>query len=347
MFKKHAAKRIKLDISYSAIFKVLAVAFLIVFLYLVRDVVLVLFVAFIISSAIMPAVNGMQNRGVPRFLGVLLMYLVLISLIILAIILAVPPITEQLGQLASSLPTFYHKVDIAIQNWGLNVNGSNLGDIIESSWASIMSGGRTVFNTLGGVVGALFAVVLSLVIAFYMSVQKDSLQRLAVLLSPKKKREYVKGLIARIQEKLGAWLKGQLVLCLVVGVLAYIGLLILGVKYALILAVIVAITEIVPYIGPFVGAVPAILIALTQSPILALFTIILYVLIQQIENAFITPNIMRKAVGLNPIITIAAISAGGTLAGIGGAIIAIPLAATLSILLKDAWEYKQKISAKK
>lgn len=347
MFKKRAAKRIKLDISYAAIFKVLLIVFLVVFLYLVRNVLLILFLAFIIASAIMPAVNFLESKKISIFLGVLLIYLLLVSVLALVVFLIIPPITEQLGQFAGNLPDYYHKIDLAVQKWGFIDNNGDLSDLIQSNWSTLMGSGKTIFDTLGGVVGAVFTLVLSMIIAFYISVQKDSLQRLVVFFTPKKKREYAAGLVDRIQEKLGAWLKGQLLLCLVIGALAYIGLTILGVKYALVLGLIAGATEIVPYVGPFIGGGVGVLVALAQSPILAILVLVMYLLIQQLENALVVPVIMRKAVGLNPIITIVAITAGSSLAGAGGAIIAIPLAATLSILLKDAWDYKNKINAKK
>ncbi len=345
MLKKTTlSKKFKWDISYAAILKIIVVIALLIFLYLIRDILLILFVAFIVASAIIPAVNKMESKGIPRFLSVLLLYLVLISIITTAVILIAPPISSQVSQLAGNLPEYYHRADMwfqGLQDLGIGAESTSFDSLIQSNWSAILGSGRAIFSTVGGVLGGLFAAILALVIAFYISVQKDSLVRLLRLLIPKKKnRVTAEEIITKIQEKMGAWLKGQLLLCLIIAVLCYIGLTALGIKYALVLALIAGITEIVPYVGPFVGAVPAILVALTQSPLLALLVIILYTLVQQLENAFITPNIMRKAIGLNPIITIVAIVAGGKLAGIGGAIIALPLAVTVSILLKSTWKHR-------
>ena len=148
----------------------------------------------------------------------------------------------------------------------------------------------------------------------------------------------------RMQKKLGLWLRGQLILCLVIFILTYIGLLILGVKYALIIAVIAGLTEFIPYLGPVLGAIPAVFIAFTQSPTLALFTAILYIIIQQIENNFLVPKIMQKAVGLNPIVSIVAIMIGFSVGGVVGALLSIPVATAGTVLVEDMLHNKHAMS---
>jgi len=129
-------------------------------------------------------------------------------------------------------------------------------------------------------------------------------------------------------------------LCLVIFVLSYIGLLILGVKYALMLALIASITELVPYIGPIIGAIPAVVLAFAQSPMLAVFVVALYYGIQLVENNILTPKIMEKAVGINPIISIVALLVGFKVAGVVGAILSIPVATAVSVFVKDVFDSK-------
>ena len=141
--------------------------------------------------------------------------------------------------------------------------------------------------------------------------------------------------MGRMQEKLGAWLRGQIILMIVVGVLTYIGLLILGVKYALVLAIFAGIAEIVPYAGPIIAAVPAIGIGLTMSPFKGMIVALLYFGIQQIENAVLTPKIMQKSVGLNPVVSLFALMVGFKFAGLVGALLAIPVATIVAVFLRD------------
>jgi predicted PurR-regulated permease PerM len=148
-------------------------------------------------------------------------------------------------------------------------------------------------------------------------------------------------LFNRVQRKMGLWLRGQLILCLIIFALTYLGLSILGVKYALILALIAGLTEFIPYLGPFLGGVPAVFLAFTQSPTLAIFVAILYIIVQQIENNFLTPKIMEKAVGLNPIVSIAAIMVGFSIGGVIGALLSIPVATAAVVVIQDLLHKKQ------
>jgi predicted PurR-regulated permease PerM len=174
-------------------------------------------------------------------------------------------------------------------------------------------------------------------------VQEDSIKRTTRSLVPKRYQDFVVQLINKIQRKIGKWLKGQLILSLIIGVLSYLGLLILGVKFALVLALIAAIGEFIPYIGPVISAIPAIFLAFVQSPIKALFVLILFIVIQQLENHLLVPKIMQKAVGLNPIISVVALLIGFEVGGVIGAVLAIPVATAISIIIKEMFEEKETL----
>jgi len=152
-----------------------------------------------------------------------------------------------------------------------------------------------------------------------------------------------KNFSASSQKEIGDWGRGMLILCLFVGALTYIGLSVLGIKFALTLALIAGLTELVPYIGPWLGGVPAVMIAFLVSPTLALVVIILYIVIQQIQNILVTPYIMHKAVGLDPLIIVIILLIGGKIAGPLGMILAVPAATILSILFKEYLKYKEAI----
>jgi len=336
-------KTVTVDISLILIVKILLVLLTAIFLYLIRDIILILFIAVIVSSAIIPWVDDLERKKIPRFLSIVFIYLMIFGLLSAIIILIVPPITNQLGQLATNLPYYYNET----LKWFGDVRGVSLESmtgfqqILQKGGEGLASGVRGIFSILGTIFGGLLGFIIALVITFYITLQKDSTKKFLQSVTPIKYQPYIIQLSRRIQEKMGAWLKGQLLLSLIVGLLCYIGLTALGVKYALILGIIAGVTEVIPYLGPWLGAIPAVILAFVQSPIVALFVVILYIVVQQIENHIIVPQVMKRAVGLNPIIIIIAIAVGSKLAGIGGAIIAIPLVAAISIVARDLFELKR------
>jgi len=161
-------------------------------------------------------------------------------------------------------------------------------------------------------------------------------------LVPARYRDFVKNFITSSQREIGAWARAALFLCLTVGILTYLGLLILKIKYPLTLAVIAGLTEIIPWLGPWLGAIPAVIFGFIQSPSLGLLVILLYVVVQQIENSLIVPHVMHKVVGLNPLIVILAILIGGSLAGPIGMLLSVPITTVIAILIRDYLALKEK-----
>ncbi|MFH1226039.1 MAG: AI-2E family transporter [bacterium] len=333
---------ININISLTTIVKILAVLLLLWFVYAVKEIFAILFVALILASAFDPWVDWLQKRKLPRGIGVLLIYLVLFLVLGSAVVLLIPPISEQVKELSSNFPEYWGKLVSGFRvlseysaEHGFMDEAQKVLSSVEK-FSSRAAGG--VFSFLTGAFGGVVAFFLALVLTFYITVEEQALKRLVKSVTPDKYQPYVIRLIARIQNKIGRWLRGQLVLCLIIGVLVYIGLLVLGVKYALVLALLAAIFELIPYLGPTLGAIPAVLLAFTQSPFKALLVIILYFVIQQLENNLIVPKVMQKAVGLNPIITIVVLLIGAKLGGVFGALLAIPLATAASVFVKDFFD---------
>jgi len=193
----------------------------------------------------------------------------------------------------------------------------------------------SVFSAITSLFGGLATFFLVLVLCFYFSVKKDGLKNLIHSVTPSKYQKYTMQLFVRIQDKLGLWLRGQLFLSVIIFSITWIGLFALGIRYSLVLALIAGITEIIPFIGPIIGAVPAVLLAFLQSPIDGLFVLILYIVIQQLENNVIVPKVMQKTVGLNPIVVILVILLGAKLAGVLGALLSIPVAVSIMTIAGD------------
>ncbi len=340
----------KFTLATSSIIKLLAILAAVYFLYLIKDVLALLFVSLVLASAINPWAKALKKRGWPRWLSMSLIYVVLILLVGAVIYLLIPPLAEQFADLGNNLPLYSDKLRALVavaQNYstshGLATNFTQAIDSVSNGFVGLTGQALTA---LYHIFSGIFSILLVMVFTFYMIVEEEAIKKLARLLSPAHKEKYVIELIERMEDKIGLWLRGQLVLCLIIFIAVYIGLTILGVKYALLLALIAGITEAIPYLGPILGAIPTILLTVVQSPTLALLAVALFLIIQQAESALLVPLVMKKAVGLNPIISISVLMIGFTIGGVVGALLSIPVTTALSVLAEDLLEkrsIKQKI----
>ncbi|MCX6730051.1 MAG: AI-2E family transporter, partial [Candidatus Portnoybacteria bacterium] len=217
---------------------------------------------------------------------------------------------------------------------------SGIGETLKS-WSS------NIFSTAISFFGGVFSFVLVIVMSFYIAVQKKGVQRVLTAIMPINYRDYILNLWERAQKKLGRWLQGQLFLALLVGVLVYVGLSLLGIKYALLLGIISAVLELFPYIGPVLAGIPGVILGFLQAPMLGLWALVVYLVVQQIEAYIITPLVMGKVVSLNPIVIILALLIGGKLGGILGMVLAVPLAAVFAELLRDMLKKRKEAEEKR
>lgn len=329
----------RVTITTGTIFKAVAVLLLLYLCYIIKDILALLFISLIFSSAIDPWVDALKRRKVPRSISVLFIYLAALVIIITTIVLIIPPIVAQYNALAANFPVYIEKINagynwlrtFSIEHGLLDKMKESLGNFEQNF--QIAAG--SIFSTVSGIFGGITSFVLVLVITFYMTVEEDSLKKIVWSLAPAERQPYLMQLIDRMQRQVGYWLRGQLILMLIVGIFVWVGLLFLMPQYALVLGLIAGLMEFIPYIGPTIGALPGILLALTVNPFLALLVAILYIIIQQVENNILVPKIMERAVGLNPIISIAVLMAGLKIGGIVGGVLSIPVATALSVLFKD------------
>lgn len=330
--------------SMGSFLKLVLVIIAILFLYYVRDVIIMVFVSAVLASALAPWVDKFQRRNVPRIVSIIIIYVILLGLISLAIAMIIPAISNQLKQFTTNFPALYEKIRTSLP--GAAGQGSELVASIQESLQSIVSalGNITsgIFAGLSGIFGGLFSLVGILVLTFYIVLIEDGFRKFAAAVSPAKYQPYIMQLISRIQIRLGYWIKGQLILSLVIGVACFIGLVILQIPYPVVLGLIAGLTEFIPIAGPVIGAVPAVLIALTVSPWKAIFVVILYLLIQQLENNLLVPKVMQKVTGLNPIVVIIVMLLGAKLIGILGIILAIPVTIIGDEFLKDFFKERKK-----
>jgi len=337
-------KNINVNISTSTILKILILFLAVTFLYLIKEVVLIIFVAFVLSSAFDPWVDWLHQRKIPRGLGILIIYIILFAIISFAVILIIPPISTEVSQMSENFPLYYEKIVTSFNAFRANFDNAGDGQQFQNGLSSLsenLSGTiSNVFDAVFGIFGGIISVFLVLVLTFYFTVNEEAMKSFIQSFTPSKIQPYLNSLHIRIQKKLGYWLRGQIILSLVIFALTFIGLTILHVPYALVLAFIAGILEIIPTIGPLLAAIPAVFFGFLQSPIMGLSVLILYVVIQELENHLIVPKIMSKSVGLNPLIVIISVLVGARIGGIFGALFAVPVVTAISVFLRDILEKK-------
>ncbi len=323
-----------LTVSTWSIVKVFLIALAFWVLYVVREVILIFFVALLFSSVLETPVYWLQRKKIPRALSMIFIYVVVISVLSFLTLSIIPPLADQIRQLSITFPSYLERFLNVFKTSPEAFDSFRRG---LQGLASTLATGTTnnVLGSLFNFFGGFISSVVVLVVTFYLVVEEDAMKRMLRSAVPDHYHPYLTQLFGKMQTKLGAWLRGQLILSLIVGVLVYIGLSILGVPYALVLAPLSALLEFVPYVGPITAAVPAVVIALSLSPVKGLIVVAMYVLIQQLENHILVPKVMQKAVGINPVISIMAILTGLKIAGALGVLVAIPLVAALSVLVKD------------
>lgn len=312
----------RIDISSKTVVFIAAFGILLWILFHILDIILLFFVAFILMSALHPLVERLTKWRVPKILAVLLVFFVTIVAVVGLITAGLSPLLSQTSKL--------------MQRLGETITSLLQTNIIDQS---VIQQEISRFSTqLVGATVDLFKNLISwvsvLVVAVYMLFDREKIEDYASSFFGER-QEQIRGLLRKIEDKLGAWLRGQVVLSAAVGVLVYIGLTALGVEFALPLAIIAGLLEVVPVIGPIIAAIPAVLIGLTVSPLFAALIAGLYLAVQQLENQLIVPQVMKRAVGLNPLLVILAISVGGRLLGITGALLAVPIAVVIQLIIHE------------
>ncbi len=339
-------EKMLIDISYESIFRLFVVILVMFFFYYIRDVIFTILIAVLLALTMEPAVDRMQRKnGIPRVFGTGLIFTSTLAVILLLLYIVTPTLASEITLMANTLPQYLEKFDYRYlidngQNIGLDSGAAqNILAKVSSTLSDIA--GYLVTGTMG-FVGGIFSAVLIAVISFYLVLEDDGIEKFIRATLPDEFHERGVRIINKTEEKLGQWFIGQVTLCFVVGAFSFIGLSLIGVPYALVLAIIAGALELIPYIGPMLSAVPAILIALTVSPQIAAMTFVLYFLIQEFENYLIVPKVMEKSVGLHPVIIIVAAAIGEQLAGILGMILAVPIATVVAIVYNDIRKEKVK-----
>ena len=349
---------ITINISTGTIVKIILFVLLIGLLFFLRDLVLIVLTAIVIASAIEPATKWFMKYKVPRVAGVLLVYIIVSVLLFGIFYLFIPPLLEEASGLFAILPQYLNTlVDSNPLTDGVSktseavvegVRAFSPQDLINDLRSAISNVSEGFVRTVSAVFGGILSLILIIVFSFYFAVQERGIEDFLRVITPVKQQAYVVDLWRRTQRKIGLWMQGQLVLALIIGVLTYLGLTVFGVPYALLLALLAAMFEIIPIFGPILAAIPAVAVALVDGGASLGFLVVgLYLIIQQFENHLIYPLVVKKVVGVSPLLVILALLIGIKVAGFLGVILSVPVAAALQEFVSDVQKNKKASLEKK
>jgi len=341
-------------ISSGSMVRFVVILLLFAALYFLRDLILIIIAAVVIASAIEPATKWFGKIKIPRLPAVIIVYLCVFAITVGVFYFFVPLIINEILDMVERAPDFIRSLGA----WGTENIGGIIGDSVSKGnvsplsitevltyFQSVVSNlSSNIFGVLSKIFGGVLSFALIVVISFYLSVQEHGIANFLRIITPIKHENYVIDLWTRSQRKIGRWMQGELLLMLIVGVLVFLGLTILGVKHALVLAVMAAMFELIPLFGPILSSIPAISLAFVDGGItLSLMVIGLYIIVQQFENYLIYPLVVKKVTGMPAIIVIISLIIGVELAGFIGAILSVPIAAVFMEYADDIDKRKKQL----
>lgn len=310
-------------------------------LYRLREVLFLFFVAIVVGTAIRPAVEWLHKRGISRATGIIIIYILIAALLAGFVAMIFPLLADQATGISKTIPEYYTNLRSALinsenrllQNIGWRIP-SQLNFLIgrDSEDQVLDQVGQTLFYTnivIRGILGTLAVFLL----AYYWTQESNFIMRSFLRVMPSQRRKKVREFVQLAETKLGGYVRGQGILCVAVGIAAFIAYLLIGLPYLLVLAVFAGVMEMVPIFGPALGAIPAFLVALSIDPSKALWVVVATAIIQMLENTVLVPRIMKHSMGVNPIIVLLSLIAFSSVFGFVGALLALPLAAIIQLLV--------------
>ncbi|OGL52296.1 hypothetical protein A3K55_00590 [Candidatus Shapirobacteria bacterium RBG_13_44_7] len=313
----------RIEISYKTIVFTTVFLLSLYLLWQVRSLIYLVFFCFILMESLNPTVDRLERLKIPRAFAILFLYAIILTFFSFAIAGIVPILIEQTTALIKNLPS-------TIEN--LRFFGTSVIDL-SSQFKIVESLPQNIAKTILSLFSNIFSGFVVFVITFYLLLERKNIGNYSFrLFGPQGKKKTLR-VMNRLETRLGSWINAEIILMVAVGLLSYLGYLILGLNYTVPLAIIAGMLEIVPNIGPTISTLIAGLIGLTISPLVAILALIWGIVVQQVENNFLVPRVMKDAIGLNPLITILLLAAGAKLAGIGGAILAVPVYLTIETIV--------------
>ncbi len=337
-----------IEISYKSLFKIVLVVGLLYSIYLLFNVLVIVFVSIICSSAIKPVINKATHYHIPKSLATLGVVFGFLGFLSLMLYLGVQPIVREtidfINNFGSFLGAISQNYNIKIPNQTDIINLANeyAGNLANNLSGKVGDAGGEIVKIGSGLLNIMLSTLALLALTFYQLAEEDKIKNFIAKMFGKNEKT-AKNIINRSEKKLGSWFRGQLSLMVFIGVITYIGLSIVGwtdsniAKFALPLAVIAGVLEIVPVLGPTLALIPALFVGAATAPIYIIVILLMYLVIQQVESNIVIPRVMNKAVGIDPMIVIIGIMVGNTLIGPLGSLLSVPIMAVLSVLYEE-WQ---------
>ena len=328
-----------ISVATSTLVKITILGLILFFAWTIKDILILLLISITLASALEPLVEMLLQWRIPRSVSVVAVYIIALAFVVLIGFLVTPPVIQQFQQVTNN-DFLASEISSKI---GPNsfLSEFNLTEIVSKNVQSLANQfnalSENFFSKTLGVFNGFIEIVTVLVVSFYLLAEKNGMKNFVYTLAPKESQPKILHIITRIQKKIGLWMIGQIIVSAIIFAITFIALTVLGIKYALVLAILSGFFELVPYIGPFVAAIPAIFFAFLQSPTLAVVVMIMYIVLSKIEGYVLVPKIMQKTVGVSPLVILLAILIGFKLAGIFGILLAVPVVAVIQVIIEE-WE---------
>ena len=345
-------ENVTISISTGTIIRVFVSVIVFLGIFYVSDFIIALLVSVVLASAVEMPIRILGKWGIPRTGAVICIFLTLLLFIAATVLVFIPPLADDIALFIKTLPKILESVRIfgkdlgfkdlslAMADLSQNISKGEILSIIKTSFF----GTSGFFATTTAVIGSFINLLLTFVLAFYLALEEKGVQKFLQLIVPKKREAYITSLWERAQKKIGLWMQGQLLLSLLVSLLVYIPMLILGMPYATLLAILAFFGELIPMVGLTLATIPALFIAWVHGGVSLLGIVaLIYFIIAQLENHVLYPKVMNKMVGVPSVVVIIAIIVGAKLAGIWGVILAVPLASILMELADDVDKRKNHV----
>jgi predicted PurR-regulated permease PerM len=312
-------------------------------LWAAREAILLIYISALIAMGFSPLVREIERpnaasrrRRVPRWLAILAIYLVIVGAFVLFGLMVIPPLVAQADALWDTLPAEFNRLQMFLVRRKLMTRTITLAEAVQSAPTGASGNAvETLFVALSSVIGGVFGVITVLILSFYLLIEANSMFDYVVRFVPAGRRADVSSAARDAVTKVSAWLRAQFLLAAVMGLFAAVGLGLMGVPYFYVVALVAALGETIPIVGPIIGGIAAVAVASTVSAKLALAVGAFFFVLHQLEANVLVPKVMERRVGVSPVAVMAALLIGGALWGVVGAILAIPTAAILSVIVED------------
>lgn len=331
-----------LDISWKTIIKIFLAGFVLYILFLARDIAVWFFFALIISLLVEPAINFLRRLFLPKLLAVVLVYLSILGALGLMIYLTAPIFILEINQLSKNIPDYFEKLNPILKNLGVSV-AKSFEDFTADLILKLQESSVSIIKAISVFFGGIYSTIVIFVFAFYISLEDKGPERFLSLLIPKQYEEYILTLFERAQYKVAGWFGARILACIFVGISSFIIFFLFGIKFAFILSLISGSLNFVPFIGPLITGILAVLfVGISNSWSAAVYIFIALYVIQAIENNIITPILMKKFLALPPILVLISLLVGGTIFGVLGIIFVVPVFGVIYEFLKEFLERRKE-----